>query len=75
MVLCSNCSIKTKRGYKLKSLHLKISEDTHTKFCKLAGDRKLGPVQVEIFTKAVEKAYRAKFHQPKDIRDGMMEDK
>jgi hypothetical protein len=48
----------------LKSLHLKISEDTHTKFCKLAGDRKLNSVQVELFTEAVEAAYRAKFHQP-----------
>ena len=47
----------------MKSLHLKVSENTHKKFCKLAGDRKLGPVQVEIFTEAVEAAYRAKFHQ------------
>jgi len=54
----------------LKSLHLKISEDTHEKFCELAGDRKLGAVQAEIFTNAVDKLHR-RLHKPQSVLDGL----
>jgi hypothetical protein len=58
----------------LKSLHLKVSEDTHEKFCKLAGDRKLGSVQAEIFTNAVNELHRKMF-SPVVINETMLSGK
>lgn len=54
----------------MKSLHLKVSEDTHEKFCKLAGDRKLGSVQAEIFTNAVNELH-AKLFSTQSVIDTM----
>ena len=55
----------------MKSLHLKVSQETHDKFCAIAGDRKKGVVQAEIFTDAVNKMHKKMF-KPNDVIANML---